>query len=144
MTNEMMNHCINLVDGICVCGYAECDEYGCDEYEYEYCQWRDVQGWPDYMVNENGCVMRKKDNKVLKQYVQKSGYAAVYLRRNGWTSAVMVHRIVAQAFLPRIPGMNYVDHINTVRHDNRVANLRWTDALGNANNEATKLKRKRK
>lgn len=110
--------------------------------------WKEIicDGWfPDYLVNENGEIVRKKDGLVIKQYVQKSGYVAVYLKNTrGETCVRMVHRIVAMAFLPPVKGKEYVDHINTIRHDNRKANLRWVDPKGNANNPQTKLKRKRK
>ena len=110
--------------------------------------WKEIlcDGWfPDYVVNENGTVVRKKDGVVMKQYVQKSGYVAVYLKSTrGETCIRMVHRIVAIAFLPKPKGKDYVDHINTIRHDNRVENLRWVTPKENANNPQTKLKRKKR
>lgn len=108
-------------------------------------EWRDVPWWTDYAVNELGEIVRKKDGVVMKQYTQKNGYNAVYLKdQNGWTSAVMVHRIVAKAFLPIVEGKEYVDHINTIRSDNRACNLRWASPKDNANNEITKLNRKKR
>ena len=101
--------------------------------------------FPDYLVNEYGEIVRKKDGLVMKQYVQKSGYVAVYLKNTrGATCVLMVHRIVAYAFLPFVSGKDYVDHINTIRHDNRASNLRWVTPKENANNPQTKLKRKKK
>lgn len=100
---------------------------------------------PDYVVNENGVIVRKRDGLVVKQYVQKSGYVAVYLKNTyGDTCIRMVHRIVAYAFLPMVSGREFVDHINTIRHDNRAANLRWATPKENANNEQTKKKRRNK
>ena len=110
-------------------------------------EWRDVPWWDNYQVSTEGDVARKKDGVILKQYIQKSGYAAVYLKdRNGLVSAVMVHRIVAKAFLmdEMVGDKQMVDHINTIRHDNRLCNLRIVDAKGNANNELTKLKRRKR
>ncbi|MCR5658919.1 MAG: HNH endonuclease [Bacteroidales bacterium] len=105
-------------------------------------EWRDIAWWDDYAVNEDGEICRKKDGVIMKQYVQKSGYSAVYLKKNGWVSAVMVHRLVAMAFLPNPDNLPMVDHINTIRSDNRVCNLRYVDAKGNANNETTKKNRR--
>lgn len=107
-------------------------------------EWRDITWWDDYAVNRQGDVIRKKDGVIMKQYIQKSGYAVVYLKKHGWVSAVMVHRIVAKAFLTYIEGKDFVDHINTIRSDNRVENLRWATPKENANNETTKKNRKRK
>ncbi len=106
-------------------------------------EWRSCVWWDDYLVSDRGEVCRKKDGVVLKQYVQKSGYAAVFLKKDNWTSAVLVHRLVAMAFLSIVQGKDFVDHINTIRSDNRVENLRWVDAKGNANNVVTLKKRKK-
>lgn len=45
-----------------------------------------------------------------------------------------VHRIVAEAFIPNPQNKKDVDHINTVRTDNRVENLRWATREENCNN----------
>lgn len=109
-------------------------------------QLRDVVWWDDYLVSDEGEIVRKKDGVVMKQYIQKSGYAAVYLKKDGWVSAVMVHRIVAKAFLMDDfkDDKFMVDHINTIRNDNRLCNLRIVNACENSNNETTKKNRKRK
>jgi hypothetical protein len=44
---------------------------------------------------------------------------------------VYVHRLVAEAFLPNPEGLPEVNHINGVRHDNRVANLEWVSHADN-------------
>lgn len=105
--------------------------------------WKDINDL--YEVSDEGDVRRKKDGKIMKQYIQKNGYSAVYLKdKNGWVSALMVHRLVAKAFLPFIEDKPFVDHINTIRHDNRLCNLRWANPYDNANNETTKNKRRKK
>jgi hypothetical protein len=38
---------------------------------------------------------------------------------------------VAEAFIPRIEGKDYVDHINADTRDNRVENLRWVTMAEN-------------
>lgn len=96
-----------------------------------------------YEVNRMGEIRNSKTKKPIKQYLQKSGYMAVVLKdANGWSGWEMVHRIVATTFIPNPEGNPIVDHINTIRSDNRVENLRWVDEKGNANNEQTKINRK--
>jgi hypothetical protein len=97
-------------------------------------------------VNNEGEVVRKRDGLVIKQYKQKSGYVYVWLNRGFGRASVPVHRLVCIAFHGEEgyrQGL-YVDHINTIRHDNRAENLRWVTPLENANNEQTKINRKQK
>ncbi len=109
-------------------------------------EWRDIPTYEMYQASSMGNIMRKSDGLILKQHVQKNGYVYVWLNRGSGSHSVPVHRLVAFAFLG-IDGYKkglYVDHINTVRSDNRAENLRWVTPLENANNETTKLNRKKR
>jgi hypothetical protein len=69
----------------------------------------------------------------LKLYIEKSGYAAVNLCRNGgeiWR--IRVHHLVASAFHGTRPDKHEVRHLNGVRADNRVENLTWGTRRENA------------
>lgn len=62
------------------------------------------------------------------------GYAHVTLCKNGAQKQWRVHRLVAMAFIPNPENKPFIDHINTVRNDNRVENLRWVTRIENRNN----------
>lgn len=49
------------------------------------------------------------------------GYQAVRVRGKTYK----VHRLVAELFIPNPQGKRTIDHINRIRSDNRVCNLRW-------------------
>ena len=55
------------------------------------------------------------------------GYLAVYIRRE----THMVHRLVAQAFLPKPPGKDYVNHLDGNKLNNCVDNLEWCSIAEN-------------
>jgi len=109
-------------------------------------EWRDCELYPNYAVSDQGNVVRKKDGLLLKQYLQKSGYVYVWVDRGFGRHSVPVHRLVAVAFCG-IEGYKnglFVDHINTIRNDNRACNLRWVTPKENSNNPLTLENKRRK
>ena len=48
-----------------------------------------------------------------------------------------LHRVVAELFIPNPENKPCIDHINTVKTDNRVCNLRWCSHKENNNNPLT-------
>lgn len=62
----------------------------------------------------------------------QGGYLRVLLRKGGgYAQKVLVHRLVAQAFLPNPLGKEYVHHIDGNRANCRVENLEWVTAREN-------------
>ena len=99
-------------------------------------QWRDIAGYEDaYQVSSEGNVYSCRFNRMLKPQLGKLGYYHVGLSVGGKVKLVHIHRLVALAFLTVPEGMAKptVDHINYVKTDNQLANLRW---LSNANNSS--------
>lgn len=81
------------------------------------------------MVSNKGRVFSKGARKLLTPQ-KKEGYLTVPNERG---RRRFVHRLVAEAFIPRIEGKNYIDHINEDKTDNRVENLRWCTLEENCN-----------
>lgn len=105
-----------------------------EEREIVMEEWREYPYNPDYECSDMGNVRRKRDGKILKLYPQKSGYVVV------WLGDVItpVHRIICETFHDG-KRSDVVDHINTIRSDNRACNLRWATFKQNSNNETTKV-----
>ena len=81
-----------------------------------------------------------RKERILKNTERSNGYLAIGLIKNGKTKMFRVHRLVAEAFIPNPENKPCVDHINTIRDDNRVENLRWVTYKENNNNPLTKKK----
>ena len=75
---------------------------------------------------------------ILKGWICE-GYPCVQLTRNNEKKTFKIHRLVAETFISNPDNLPEVDHINTIRDDNRVENLRWVTHKENMNNELTKL-----
>lgn len=84
-----------------------------------------IVGYEDYLISDTGHVYSLKTEKYLKSCKYKDGYYIVSLSKNKKHKSVLVHRLVAQAFIPNPSNKPTVDHINRDKTDNRVENLRW-------------------
>ena len=79
-----------------------------------------IKGFENYSVSNLGNVKNNKTNRILKQDNNK-GYKLV--KFNGKNKRV--HRLIAEAFIPNPDNKPCIDHINNIRNDNRIENLRW-------------------
>ena len=94
-------------------------------------EWRIISEFPNYEVSNLGQVRRK--NRVLKQH-KWEGYCKVKLSKDGIAYTKQVHRLVAEAFIPKLDDKPEIDHIDRVRDNNCVTNLRWADHTEQAYN----------
>ena len=86
-----------------------------------------------YHVFKDGTVWveYKKRCTLMKGHRNKKGYHQFRI----FDENVEGHRLVARHHMPPKPGPDYqIDHINRVRHDNRVENLRWATRAQNCEN----------
>lgn len=91
-------------------------------------EWRDVLGFEElYQVSNLGKVRTiKKGEAEMAQQENRNGYMTVHLRNKGVERRAMVHRLVAEAFIPNPNELRDVNHKNGNKADNRIENLEWT------------------
>ena len=105
-------------------------------------EWRDIEGYEGlYQISNMGRVKslektcntyngkgefcRTVKERIRVQSFTHAGYLQVCLSKNGIHKTQRIHRLVAKAFLDNPLNKETVDHINTIRTDNRACNLKW-------------------
>ena len=77
-----------------------------------------------YCADETGRIFNSRTGKELRQ--QSNGrYNKVTLSIDGKQRQFLVHRIIAELFIPNPENKGEVNHINGIKTDNRVENLEW-------------------
>ena len=110
--------------------------------------WKPILGYENlYEISNMGKVrslnyLGHHITKILKVSLDSKGYYHLNLFKNGESKTVLLHRLIAQAFIPNRDNKPYLDHINTIRTDNRIENLRWCTRRENQNNPITRYKQR--
>lgn len=110
-------------------------------------EWREVVSNSNYEVSDIGLVRRKGKPKNLAFSRSSRGfttYLRVTLFRDNQREYKQVHRLVGEAFLPKVKGNTQIDHIDGNGENNNVSNLEWVSPSENIirsfkNNIETKL-----
>lgn len=77
---------------------------------------------------------RTKKEGILKAGIQRrTGYLSVTLLKEGVQKTRPIHRLVAEAFIPKIEGKNEINHIDENKENNSVLNLQWCNHKENSN-----------
>lgn len=94
--------------------------------------WKQVSWTPKYMVSNLGNVKNAITGKQLAGSVNNKGYIRYDLCIDGKRVAKAGHRLVAEAFLPKVDGKVYVNHIDGNKTNNRIDNLEWCTCQENS------------
>tara|TARA_R110002153_G_scaffold210858_1_gene363486 strand:- start:50 stop:598 length:549 start_codon:yes stop_codon:yes gene_type:complete len=95
-------------------------------------EFKRLPDYPRYRIYKNGDVYREhnKTERLKQPTLSKGGYYYVNLCQNRKSKSFLIHRLIAILFIPNPDLKKEVDHINRVKTDNRIENLRWLDRSG--------------
>lgn len=107
-------------------------------------EWYAVKGYEGlYEITKDGRI--RKTPRELHPSKDTQGYMVVQLKDfENKTKVVKIHRLVADTFIPNPYNKPCIDHISTVRDDNRVENLRWATHKENNNNPISRTNRQKR
>ena len=98
--------------------------------------WKTIPGFPNYEVSDMGRMRShaRGGTRYMRPGRHPKGYMRAALSRDGESHTFAVHRIVLDTFVGPKPAGYECDHINGVRDDNRLENLRWVTPRENSAN----------
>jgi hypothetical protein len=104
--------------------------------------WKDVKSFEGtYQVSNLGRVKRIDNSKIRNkrycgEYYFKGmdngcGYLRIKLTKNNISKRYMLHRLIAEAFIPNPQNKPQVNHIDGNKQNNSISNLEWVTRLEN-------------
>ena len=95
---------------------------------------KDIKGYEGlYAVTPEGEVWSYRRKKFLGYHYDKRGYPRVSLYKDGKIKHYMIHRLVAEAYIPNTDNLPQINHRDENKTNNCIQNLEWCDGKYNAN-----------
>ena len=94
--------------------------------------WYPIKGWEGlYEINKNGEVRNAKNKNTIVGDINNCGYYRVSLYNQGQRKRCFRHRLVAEHFLDKPEGKDFVNHIDGDKSNNSLENLEWVSQSEN-------------
>ena len=96
-------------------------------------EWVPIKNYEKYSVSRSGKVKNNETKRVFNPKKTNKGYFSVTLKgKDNKYHAFLIHRLVAQAFIPNPDNLSIVNHIDENRKNNSASNLEWVSLLENS------------
>lgn len=77
------------------------------------------------LIKGKGNSKRMLLGRIIKTNTVSKGYRKVRLFVDGKFHSELAHRVIAKTFIKNTGNLPHVNHLNGIKHDNRVCNLEW-------------------
>lgn len=99
--------------------------------------WKDIKGYEGlYQISNFGEVIRLRSYdsrnhlrnfRIRKPRITKDGYLQIGLHKNGIETKFLIHRLVAETFIPNPNNFLEINHKDENKQNNCISNLEWCD-----------------
>ena len=101
--------------------------------------WKDIAGWEEFyqvsnlgrvkrmaniVIKKNGHSYRCKSH-ILKPKIESNGYVRLHLAKTDKTKFLLLHRLVAEAFIDNPENKPQINHKDGDKANNSISNLEW-------------------
>jgi len=102
--------------------------------------WKDIPDYQGlYQISNLGRVKSNYSNRILKPTLNKdTQYYGITLSKNTEKKYHRINRLVGITFISNPDNLPCIDHINRIRSDNSLSNLRWCSYSDNCINRTPK------
>lgn len=90
-----------------------------------------IKEFSNYTIDEQGTIKNIKYNRYIKQHLNNNGYYYAYLYKEGKRHKYLVHRLIAEHFIPNPNNYPIVRHLDDNKLNNTLSNLAWGTASDN-------------
>lgn len=114
------------------------------EGRYQISSYGRLKSLARLLKNRNGYYLTKE--KIMLPMKSTNGYLVACLWENGKQKKRLIHKLVAEHFIPNPNNYTEINHIDEVKSNNKVENLEWCNHAYNMNygNTRNKISESRK
>ena len=104
-------------------------------------EWKEIKGFENYQISNTGLI--RKDGVILKPF-DNNGYLRILLINGDKKKKKLIHRLVAETFIPNPDNKPQVNHKDLNKKNNNVDNLEWVTNQENVQHAIQNIPERRK